>query len=85
MNSAPTTEGRHPPDTRTARRTARTRRLGLLDRAALSLGVALIRWGRRSGRSLDRHSRLAIRPGPARLELVRAEAQGRANLLGRVR
>ncbi|AYF98463.1 hypothetical protein [Protaetiibacter intestinalis] len=36
-----------------------TRRAGLLDRAALHLGVALIRWGRRPGRELARYERLA--------------------------
>ncbi len=36
-----------------------TRRLGLVDRAALHLGMALIRWGRRPGRELARHERLA--------------------------
>lgn len=34
------------------------RRLGLVDRAALHLGMALIRWGRRPGRELARHERL---------------------------
>jgi len=38
---------------------APARALGLLDRAALHLGMALIRWGRRPGRELARHERLA--------------------------
>jgi len=35
------------------------RRVGLIDRAALHLGMALIRWGRRPGRELARHERRA--------------------------
>ncbi|MCS0498960.1 hypothetical protein [Protaetiibacter mangrovi] len=35
------------------------RRLGFVDRAALHLGMALIRWGRRPGRELARHERVA--------------------------
>lgn len=35
------------------------RRLSLLDRAALHLGLALIRWGRRPGRELARYERRA--------------------------
>ena len=35
------------------------RRLSLVDRAALHLGMALIRWGRRPGRELARHERVA--------------------------
>ncbi|WP_284300104.1 hypothetical protein [Homoserinibacter gongjuensis] len=35
------------------------RRLSFVDRAALHLGMALIRWGRRPGRELARHERLA--------------------------
>jgi len=37
------------------------RRVGLIDRAALHLGMALIRWGRRPGRELARHERRANR------------------------
>lgn len=37
------------------------RRIGLIDRAALHLGMALIRWGRRPGRELARHERRANR------------------------
>ncbi len=35
------------------------RRLSILDRAALHLGVALIRWGRRPHRALARYERRA--------------------------
>ncbi|WP_167051883.1 hypothetical protein [Salinibacterium sp. ZJ77] len=35
------------------------RRLSMLDRAALHLGVALIRWGRRPHRALARYERRA--------------------------
>jgi len=37
------------------------RRVGLIDRTALHLGMALIRWGRRPGRELARHERRANR------------------------
>lgn len=37
------------------------RRVGIIDRAALHLGMALIRWGRRPGRELARHERRANR------------------------
>ena len=43
MNTTLTTESRH-----IEQRTLPVRRVGLLDRAALHLGVALIKWGRRT-------------------------------------
>lgn len=56
----PTTRHRttpHEVETPTVHAPART--LSLVDRAALHLGMALIRWGRRPGRELARHERLA--------------------------
>ncbi|MBX3194685.1 MAG: hypothetical protein KF727_06245 [Microbacteriaceae bacterium] len=55
MNTTLTTHGRPTRDALPARR------LGLVDRVALHLGIALIRWGRRPGRELARHERLANR------------------------
>lgn len=37
----------HPPQLGGTNKTHRARRAGLLDRAALHLGIALVRWGRR--------------------------------------
>lgn len=55
MNTTLTTHGRPAQDALSARR------LVLVDRVALHLGIALIRWGRRPGRELARHERLANR------------------------
>ena len=58
MNTTLTTERRHsPPLTEAASHPIR--HLTLLDRAALHLGLALIRWGRRSRRELARDERRA--------------------------
>ncbi len=55
-----TTRHTHPPhEVATAAVHAPARTLSLIDRAALHLGMALIRWGRRPGRELARHERLA--------------------------
>lgn len=48
MHPVLTTERRHEHQPQTPERTP-VRRVGLLDRAALHLGVALIKWGRRPG------------------------------------
>ena len=59
----PATRHDHPPHEATTLHEASTllvpRRLSFVDRAALHLGMALIRWGRRPGRELARHERLA--------------------------
>jgi hypothetical protein len=59
----PTTRHEHPPQQVTTEHALHqphaTRRLSFVDRAALHLGMALIRWGRRPGRELARHERLA--------------------------
>jgi hypothetical protein len=47
----------HPPQP--VPRERRVRRVGVLDRAALHLGVALITWGRRPA-SMNRRARLAV-------------------------
>jgi hypothetical protein len=47
MNSTLTTTSRHAEQLHPEQRAPRTRRVGVLDRAALHLGVALIKWGRR--------------------------------------
>lgn len=63
MNTTLTTERRHaPPENQTDQHTTdrhHTRTLSLLERAALHLGLALIRWGRRPGRELARYERRA--------------------------
>jgi hypothetical protein len=63
-NTSVTTPGRHdrPPQLGapvTAVQTHLVRRVGPLDRAALHLGVALIKWGRRPARQ-DPHRRRAL-------------------------
>ncbi len=73
---------------------APARTLSLVDRAALHLGMALIRWGRRPGRELARHERLANsfelgllhRERTAlRLQLERERAVSQTHALVRVR
>ncbi|MFT4029844.1 MAG: hypothetical protein QM675_08205 [Protaetiibacter sp.] len=65
-----------------------TRRVGPIDRAALHLGLALIRWGRRPPRGLAREERLArayerglaLRAYEVRrieLDTIRARVRGR--------
>ena len=55
MNTTLTTETRHDPSVHPeqsaheASRPQAVRRVGLVDRAALHLGVALLKWGRRPG------------------------------------
>jgi hypothetical protein len=70
-----TTSGRHehPPQPGYDRESHTLRRLGPLDRAALHLGVALIKWGRRP-REVESRERIANRAEQhlARLERERA-------------
>ena len=47
MNTTLTNETRHEPSVHLAQHPKPVRRVGLADRAALHLGVALIKWGRR--------------------------------------
>jgi hypothetical protein len=47
MNTTLTTESRHEPSVHQVQHSKPVRRVGLVDRAALYLGVALIKWGRR--------------------------------------
>jgi|GEM_PF-2246296 len=54
-----TTRHDHPPHDEAVQHALPRRRLSFIDRAALHLGMALIRWGRRPGRELARHERLA--------------------------
>ena len=49
MNTTLTNETRHDPSVRPEQQLPAVRRVGLVDRAALHLGVALIKWGRRPG------------------------------------
>ncbi len=57
MNTTLTTTGRptHPPQP-DERQALVTRRVGVVDRAALHLGMALIRWGRRPVAGLERRA-----------------------------
>jgi hypothetical protein len=49
MNATLTTETRHNPSVHPEQLPQAVRRVGIVDRAALHLGVALIKWGRRPG------------------------------------
>lgn len=73
MNTTSTLETRHAAPARPATVPLRARRLTLLDRAALHLGVALIRWGRRPGREAARFERRAT-SYERRLALAHREA-----------
>jgi len=55
MNTTLATERRHEPS---VQQPQPVRRVGLLDRAALHLGVALIKWGRRPGATPARERRI---------------------------
>ena len=75
----------HPPQTATAEQTHPVRRVGLLDRTALHLGVALIKWGRRPVRVDDRESAMrAYEVHKAREENERVRAQYEAMHLPRI-
>jgi hypothetical protein len=78
-----TTTGRreHPPQPARPVEARPVRRVGLLDRAALHLGVALIKWGRRPVR-LDLRDELALNAETheARREMQRTRDHQAANL-----
>ncbi|WP_411699144.1 hypothetical protein [Conyzicola sp.] len=78
----------HPPQPVSSARPAvarPARRVGLLDRAALHLGLALITWGRRPVRVGDReHAALAHETHQARLEAERVRTQNEAFYLTRI-
>ncbi len=57
MNTTLATERRHEPSVH-EQLSAPVRRVGMLDRAALHLGVALIKWGRRPGATPTRERRV---------------------------
>ncbi|GAB3607491.1 hypothetical protein GCM10027413_29000 [Conyzicola nivalis] len=91
MNTKSTTlPGRHdhPPQPVSSTRPAVTRpvrRVGVLDRAALHLGVALIKWGRRPVKVDDREQAVLAREAhQARLEAERVRAQYEAFYLSRI-
>jgi hypothetical protein len=79
------TRGRHdhPPQPVHQEDPWRARRVGLLDRAALHLGVALIKWGRRSVKP-DRPANL-VEVHEARREMERVRAEQSAMFLTRFR
>ncbi len=58
MNTTLTTDSRLAPTAQIEQLSQPVRRVGLVDRAALHLGVALIKWGRRPG-SVAQHERRA--------------------------
>jgi hypothetical protein len=58
MNTMLTTDSRQEPSVQTVQERQPVRRVGLVDRAALHLGVALIKWGRRP-ESAQRYERRA--------------------------
>ncbi|HEV7950060.1 MAG TPA: hypothetical protein VGP24_09860 [Glaciihabitans sp.] len=61
------------------------RRVGLLDRAALHLGVALIKWGRRPGKAAWRHTaKFNPELEQARLDMERARDRFLAMNLSRL-
>ena len=75
----------HPPQTVAAQPTRPVRRVGLLDRAALHVGVALIKWGRRPVRVDDRESAMRAREVyQAREKYERVRAQYEAMHLPRI-
>lgn len=75
----------HPPQTEPSRPSHPVRRVGLLDRTALHLGVALIKWGRRRDRVLDRDQAiLAHQAYLAREESERLRTQHEALYLTRI-
>ena len=58
MNTTLATESRHEPSVHLEPHPQPVRRVGILDRAALHLGVALIKWGRRPGATPARERRV---------------------------
>jgi hypothetical protein len=81
-----TLPGRHDHPPQTPQVVARpVRRVGLLDRAALHLGVALIKWGRRPVRTVSRdEAQLAHQAHLAREESERMRTQNEAFYLTRI-
>ena len=75
----------HPPQTVSTPQPHQVRRGGLLDRTALHLGVALIKWGRRPLRVDDRDQALIAREALlAREESERLRTQYEAMYLTRI-
>jgi len=75
----------HPPQTVPPVQPHPVRRVGLLDRTALHLGVALIKWGRRPVRTIDRdQAALAHQAHLAREECERLRNQHEALYLTRI-
>lgn len=75
----------HPPQSVRAPRPHPVRRVGLLDRTALHLGVALIKWGRRPARVDGRERLLSdAEVHRARLEAERVRAHYEAMHLHRI-
>ena len=75
----------HPPHTGEATQPHPVRRVGLLDRTALHLGVALIKWGRRPVRVDDRDQAIRAREVQlAREESERLRTQYEAMYLTRI-
>jgi len=75
----------HPPQSVAVVAERPVRRVGLLDRAALRLGVALIMWGRRPVRTVSRdEARLAYQAHLAREESERARTRHEAMYLTRI-
>jgi hypothetical protein len=58
MNTTLATERRHESSVHTEQHSLPVRRVGMLDRAALHVGVALIKWGRRPGATPARERRV---------------------------
>ena len=58
MNSTLATERRQEPSVQHEQQVQATRRVGIVDRAALHLGIALIKWGRRPGATPARERRV---------------------------
>jgi hypothetical protein len=80
-----TLPGRHDHPPQSVSSTPATRRVGLLDRAALHLGVALIKWGRRPVKA-DTRERIALARDAheVRLQAERARAEYEAYYLSRL-
>lgn len=75
----------HPPQTVSPPHLHPARRVGLLDRTALHLGIALIKWGRRPLRTDDRDRLASAREAHlARQESERLRTQYEAMYLTRI-
>jgi hypothetical protein len=75
----------HPPQPVQTTYSPAARRVGLLDRAALHLGIALIKWGRRPVKA-DTRERIALtrEAQQVRLEAERARAEYESYYLSRL-